>query len=167
MTLTAAMEEAYASNPHEETLIETIELDHVSFAEPVRVANGVDEDVSLPLVLSGPSVLFRAIPFMAILPGQSEDGPTPMRLRIKDTQGVITPYLEAAVLATGPIEVTYRAYTTGDLTQPGDVIGGMFLSDVEQDPEGAEGQVTFQEIEMQAFPLEIYDEDYYPLLQDV
>ncbi len=166
MSVTAAMEEAYAANPHGESVIETIELNHVAFDEPLRVASGVDEDIALPLTLGGTPVTFRAMPLQAVLPGQGEDGPTPMKLRIADINGVLTPYLEAAVQATGAIEVTYRAYTTSDLSQPGDVIGRLYLSAVDQDGGGAEGTVTFQEIELQAFPLKTYDEQYYPMLQN-
>lgn len=166
MSLTEAMEEAYAANPHGESVIETVELNHPTFDEPVRVASGVDDDITLPLELGGEPVLFKAIGFSAVLPGASEDEPTPMKLRVNDANGVLTPYLKAAVGSTWPIEVTYRAYTTTELTRPGDVIGRLFLSDVDQDASGAEGALTFQEIELQAFPLATYDQTYYPMLQN-
>lgn len=166
MTLTAAMEEAYASNPHGEVVIETLELNHVTFAEPVRVASGVDDDISLPPALLASPVLFKAMAFEAVMPGDSEDGPTPARIRIKDPLGVITPYLDAAISSTQPIEITWRAYTTRDLTQPGDEWSRIFLSRVEQDAIGVEGTLNFQEIDTQAFPLATYDETYYPALQN-
>lgn len=165
MTLSAAMEEAYAANPHDVAIIETIELDNAAWAAPVLVARGVDDDTLLPLALGETPLLHVAIPFTVILPGQGEDGLTPMKLRINDVDGVLTPYLEEASLGSEPISITYRAYRSDDLTEPGDVISGLFLSNVDQDPAGAEGTVSFQEIELQAFPLSTYDETFYPALQ--
>lgn len=164
MSLTEAMEEAYAANPAGDVIIETIELNHITFDEPVRVANGIEEDIELPTELDGDPVLFRALPVSVVLPGVTEDGPTGMKLRINDPNGELVQYLDAAVLSTDPIEITYRVYTTGDLTQPGDVITGLFLFDVDHDAQAAEGQVGFKEIELQAFPLATFNATDYPAL---
>ena len=166
MTMSAAIEEAYASNTGAEVPIETIELDHVTFSTPAYFVTNVPDDMSLPLVLGGDPVVFKALPFTAILPGMTETGPTPMKLRVKDLDGVLTPYLNLAVQATEAIQLTYRVYSSEDLTQPGDVIEGLTLNDVDQDGTGAEGTVGFKEIELQAFPLASYDEQYYPNLQN-
>jgi hypothetical protein len=166
MSLTNAMEEAYAANTHENVILETIELDHVTFDTPARFVSGVDAAIDLPLTLGGDPVTFTPVSFSAVLPGDGEGGPTPMRLRVSDVTGQLTPYLELAVGSTTPIEITYRAYTTGDLTQPGDVISRLYLSEVEQNADGVEGSISFQEIELQAFPLATYDEEFYPMLQN-
>ena len=166
VSLTAAMTEAYAANPAGVSVIETIELNHVTFAEPVRIATGVQEDISLPLTLGGAAALFRALQISVTLPGVSEDGPTPMRLRIDNVSSFLLPYIRDAVQSTEPIALTYRAYASDDLTQPGDVVTAMELRDVSLSAVSAEATVALKEIELQAFPLATYDEDLYPALQN-
>lgn len=166
MTLTAAMQEAYAANPAGEIVIETLELDHVTFDRPIRIASNVEEDVSLPLTAGGSPVLFKALAVSVTLPGVSEDGPTPMRIRIDNVSGYLLPYLRAAIQSTSPIGVTYRAYTSIDLTAPGDVIDGLQLRSVDLTATSAEAAVGFREIEMEAFPRRTYDSTYYPALQN-
>jgi len=167
MSLTAAMAEAYAANPAGVSVIETIELNHVAFAEPVRIATGVQADISLPLTLGGTVALFRALQISVTLPGVSEDGPTPMRLRIDNVSSLLLPYIRDAVQSTEPIALIYRAYASDDLTQPGDVVSAMELRDVSLSAVSAEATVALKEIELQAFPLATYDEELYPALQDI
>lgn len=167
MTLTAAMQEAYAANPGGEIVIETLELDHVTFEAPVRIAANVDEDVALPLTSGGPDVAFKALAVSVTLPGVSEDGPTPMRIRIDNVSGYLLPYLRAAIQSTAPIGVIYRAYTSIDLSAPGDVIDGLQLRSVDLTATSAEGAVGFREIEMEAFPRRTYDQTFYPALSNL
>jgi hypothetical protein len=166
VSLTAAMQEAYAANPAGVSVIETIELDHVTFATPVRIATGVQDDISLPLSLGGATALFRALQISVTLPGVGEDGPTPMRLRIDNVSSFLLPYIRDAVQSTEPIALTYRAYASDDLTQPGDVVTAMELRDVSLSAVSAEATVALKEIELQAFPLATYDEELYPALQN-
>ena len=166
MSLTAAMTEAYAANPAGVSVIETIELNHVAFAEPVRIATGVQADISLPLTLGGTVALFRALQISVTLPGVGEDGPTPMRLRIDNVSSLLLPYIRDAVQSSEPIALIYRAYASDDLTQPGDVVSAMELRDVSLSAVSAEATVALKEIELQAFPLATYDEQLYPALQD-
>jgi hypothetical protein len=166
MSVTAAMEEAYAANPRGEAVIETLELDHVTFAQPVYIATGVEDDISLPPALGATAVAFKALQISVTPPGVSADGPTPMKVRIDNVSSFLLPYLRGAVASTEPITVTYRAYTTTDLTQPGEVFSGLELRDVSLNAVSAEGAVGFKEIELQAFPLATYDEQYFPALQN-
>lgn len=166
MSLTQAIEETYAANPAGDTIIETIELNHVTFIEPARIAVGVESDISLPTVLSGAAVVFKAIPVRVTLPGIGDDGATPMKIAIANASNFLIPYLRLAKNSTEPITVTYRAYTTRDLTQPGQVLSGFRLGSVNLDPQWAEASVVLKEIEMQAYPLATYDEQYYPALQN-
>ncbi|MBS7698777.1 MULTISPECIES: DUF1833 family protein [unclassified Chelatococcus] len=165
MSLTEAMEESYASAARGDIIYETVEMDHVAFAAPVRVITGVDEAMSLPLALGGPTVLFEPLQVSITLPGVTEDGPTPAKVRIDNVSGLLLPYLREAIRATAPIKVIYRAYTTADLTQPGDVINDLELRSVTLNETYAEGSLGFREIELQAFPLKTYDDTFYPALQ--
>lgn len=165
MSLTAALQEAYAANPAGEIVIETIELNHSTFDTPARIAADCEDDISLPIVLGGSPVLFKAIPVVVTLPGFTDAGPTPMKISVKNITNYLIPYLRLAQATVEPIEVTYRAYTTLDLTQPGDELTGFRLGKINATPMDAEATVQLKEIEMQAFPLATYDETYYPALQ--
>ncbi len=166
MSLSAALELAYAANAKGAPPIETLELDNATFAAPARIAvSGVVADVSLPLVLNGTAVLFIWCPTTVTLPGVSEDGPSPMKIRVNNITKVLLPYLRLAKQSTLPITVTYRVYAASDLTQPGQVLSGFRLRVASMDPYSVEATVHLKEIELQAFPLPIYDEYYYPTLQ--
>lgn len=164
MSLTEAIKLAYAANPAGETIIETIELDHVTFAAPIRVACNVHEDIDLPPADGEPAVTFTALGVDVTLTGVDDDGPTEMRVRMDLVQELLLPYLEDAVAATAPFEVTYRAYTSLDLSKPGDVISGLQLKMATLTATSAEATVTYPEIETQAFPLRTYDATSYPAL---
>jgi hypothetical protein len=165
-TLTEEIEKAYAANPGGEAIIETLEFDHSTFDEPARIATNIIEDIMLPLVSGGSAVLHKAIGIEVILPGMGEDGPTPMKIRIDNGSLYLLPYFRLAAQTSDPISVTYRAYTTTDLTKPGEVITGLEVRDSDLSATVAEASIGFREIELQAFPLATYDEQYYPALQD-
>jgi hypothetical protein len=101
------------------------------------------------------------------LPGVGQDGPTPAKVSIDNVSNLLLPYLRDAVQANSPISVVYRAYTSADMTQPGDVVDGLELWDVDLTAVSAEGTLKFRELELQAFPLSTYDQSYYPALQDM
>lgn len=160
------MAEAYASAPRQHTILETLELRHPAFTTPVRVVTGVGEDQTLPLGSGQGSAIFTAMDISVTPPGFSEDGPGQAKLRIDNVSGLLLPYLRDAVASTQPITVTYRAYTTADLSQPGDVITDLELREVTLTATAAEGTLSFKEIETQAFPLRTYDLESYPALQN-
>lgn len=167
MSLSAALQVAYASNPKGPPPLETLELDNATFASPARLlVSGGNENVMLPLTLGGDPVEFIWCPTQVTLPGVSVDGPTPMRLRINNVTKVLLPYLRLAVGSTLPITVVYRAYAASDLTQPGQVLSGFRIKVASMDAASVEATVTLKEIELQAFPLLTYDETYYPTLQN-
>lgn len=166
MSLTVAMQEAYASAPRQHTILETLELDHPAFSSPVRVVTGVGEDQTLPLGGGKGSATFVAMDIGVTLPGFSDDGPSQAKLRIDNVSGLLLPYLRDAVASTQPISITFRAYTTADISQPGDVISDLELREVTLTATAAEGTLSFREIETQAFPLRTYDLESYPALQN-
>ena len=169
MSVTDAIKEAYAVQPADEMVYETLELDHPAFAAPVRVVTGVEENIDLPVwdeeVGAYVDVEFTAMQVSVVAPGSNEDGPTPMRLRVDNVSAFLIPYLRAATQSTAPVNVTYRAYAASDLSQPGELIDGLELRDVSVTAAAAEASLGFKEIESQNFPLSTYDEEFYPALQ--
>jgi hypothetical protein len=61
--------------------------------------------------------------------------------------------------------VTYRNYTLQDLTKPGETVTGLQLAEVQMDVGGATATLEFESKIDQAFPLPIYDEEYYAALR--
>lgn len=164
MSQTDVIKEAYA-RARPDTVYETIELDHPSFAEPLRIITGWDEGMILPIG-GGQFGTFQACQVGVTLPGVDKDGPTPAKITIDNVSDKIRPYLQDAILSSLPITLTYRAYASSDMTQPGDVIGDLELWDVDLTATSAEGTLKYKELELQAFPLATYDTTYYPALQD-
>lgn len=167
MSVEDAIAEGYATQPAGFAALETLQFDHVTFGAPVRVITGAPENKSLPLVFGGSPVEFRACEINVTPPGMSPDGPTPMRIRVDNIASLLLPYLRGAIASTTPVIVTYRAYATTDLTKPGETYSDLELRDVDlPDASAAEGTVGFREIELQAYPLATYDEQYYPTLSN-
>lgn len=165
--VTEAIEEAYVALPNGVRIIETLELDNIAFAQPIRAANNVDEPILLPLEEGGAPVEFINVPFSFTLPGTGPEGPSGISMKISDVQGELTQYFELAAETDEPISIIYRAYSSNDLSEPGDVYTKMYLVDIVQDAEGATGEITFKEIDRQAFPRLIYDENTYPTIQQL
>lgn len=165
-TLTDAMTEAYAANASSDRVYETMELNHITFDQPIRVVTGVDSDMVFPIIPNGPGVTFIACALTLVLPGMTEDGPTQAQVTLDNVSAMLNDPLNAAVASDQPVYAIYRAYTTADLTQPGDIIGGLELWNVDLDASSATGTLRFRELELQAFPLATYDQDYYPAIQD-
>lgn len=164
--LTEELEIAYASSPAGQVLIYTIEINNAAFAEPARLACGVVDDIDLPLELGGQPVTFTAASFEIIAPGASEDGATKGKIRVGDLSGKLYPYEKLATEASTPTTLTYRSYVSTDLSRPGDVIANLEINNiVRASNNDVEAEIGFPEVELQAFPGVVYDDGYYPAIQ--
>jgi hypothetical protein len=165
MSMTAALVDAYANAPQDVVVLETLEIDHPAFDAPAYIlCAGRETDIELPLTFGGEPVLFKYVPTQIVLPGESEDGPGPMQLRIANASRFLLEYLRAAAEGNQSISIVYRAYSDADLTRPGEVLRGYRLGKPSMTPEWVEATVGLREIELQAFPLFTYDDEYYPNL---
>lgn len=158
MSLTEAIKEAYADPDIDAVILDTLELDHVSFETPVRIFANGEEDIMLPLINGGPPVLFQACGVTITLSGFDDDGATSGSVRMDNVSGLLHPYLREAVKAGNALKVTYRAYVEGKLTEPGEVRGGMILSKVSLTATTATGTLEHaSKHERQAFPRLTYN----------
>lgn len=167
MTISAAMAEAYASNDVKADLLLTIEIDHITLAEPLRFIQGtriphIYETVSLP-VPGNPAAVFTVVDFTWQRPGVEEGGTTKARLRIDNVSQSIQTALRAAIASDKPFEVTYREYLTSDPNNP-EIYDGLRMSTVSVTALSASGDLSYEEIEMKAFPRRTYDLATYPSL---
>ena len=164
MSLTRAIEEAYADPDLDDDILDTLELGHPTFETPVRILANGDADMYLNIE-GGLRVLFQACAVRISLNGFDDDGPTTGQLQIDNVSKLLQPYLKAAVQAGDPITVKYRAYTRSDLSAPGEIRGGMMLSRVSLAPTSATGTLEMQtKADRQAFPRLTYDLAKYKAL---
>lgn len=164
MSLSDAIKEAYADPEVTDDIIETLELDHPTFDTPVRIVANTATDQVLQLE-SGATATFVACPVAIQLDGFDDDGPTSAQVRIDNVSGLLHPYLKDAIQAGHPLTVVYRAWTTAEMSRPGEVRGGLVLSRVSLSPTTAMGTLEpASKADRQAFPRMTYSlADYQAL----
>lgn len=167
MALAIALEEAYAAVDVAGDVLDTLEFDHPTLAEPLRFVKGtrvkdIYETVALP-VPGNPAALFIVVDFSFTRPGQEEGGTTKAKLRVDMVSRQLQEALRAAVSADQPFSVIYRAYSTLDSNHP-EIFDGLRMGNVSVSPLSATGDLFYEEIEMKAFPGETYNLDDYPAL---
>lgn len=175
MTISAALEEAYASGDEEGVTLTAAEIDHPGFDEPIYVVRGADDldgetTIDLPLVEGGPKVPHKAVPFALTRPGADKDGPTEGKIRIDNVSDQLEGPLKQALGYEEPILITFRQYRIlpGQLalvTGPDEEIPGLLLSDVQLGYDAAEGTVAYPDGRMQNVPTgpdAFFDRETYP-----
>jgi len=161
------MAEAYAANDVRGDLLLTLQLDHVTFAEPLRFVQGTRvkdlfETVTLP-VPGDPAAVFTVVDFSWQRPGQEEGGTTKARIRVDNVSRAIQDALRAAVASDQAFAVTYREYLSTDLNNP-EIYDGLHMGTVSVTPLSASGDLYYEELELKGFPARTYDLDTYPAL---
>ena len=165
MSLNDAIREAYADPTLDDDIIETLELDHSTFDQPIRIVANADEDMLLPLENGRGIVKFTACGVRLTLQGFDDDGPTSGRLEINNVSKLLQPHLKAAVRAGQSLLIVFRGYTTGNLSAPGEVRGGYLLSRVSLGVTAAVGTLEpATKADRQAFPRLTYSVSKYPAL---
>jgi hypothetical protein len=122
MSLTAAIKEAYASCPPDVAILDTIDIWHPTWTDPIRL---VRDRVALVATLESTSdlnpstaVTFSPFPFSLTLPRTGE-GPQGLTLTIDNATNLLMPILEAQDFSDGiPVRVIYRPYLSSDLSGP-------------------------------------------------
>lgn len=160
MSLSEAIKEAYADPDIDTVVYDTIEMNHVSFADgPLHFVANVEED----MVLGG--ILHRAVGCQIILTGFDEDGETSGQLVVDNISGELVEPLREAVKAGHPIEITYRAYTQSNRTVAGEVRTGLILAKVSLSATSASGTLEpASKHDQMAFPRATYDPEHFRAL---
>ena len=167
MVLSVAIEEAYAAADVKGDVLDTLEFDHPTLAEPLRFVKGTRvpglyETVTLP-VPGNPAALFIVVDFGFTRPSQEEGGTTKAKLRVDNVSRQLQEALRAAIDADQPFSVTYRAYSTLDPNNP-EIYDGLRMGNVQVSPYSANGDLFYEEIEMKAFPGLVYGLSEFPAL---
>jgi len=151
----------YASAPDGLELRETLELSHPLFAATHYVTNG-------PLAFSaalegGGAVTFLPLPFAVKLPGADSGGNQNLGLVIDNVDREIMDELERA--AADPqerIAVTYRAYSSDNLTEPGSDPIALSLSDISAGLTRVEATASRTDVLNKRFPAVLYTVTQFP-----
>jgi hypothetical protein len=126
--LTQALAEAYASQPDDELVVDTLELHHPAFIDEfgqlstVRVVNntqnlmlGLEPDAPLN---GGEMVLFRGVPYQIKAPDILKDSVPQLPITIPIVNRDLVRYVEQAISMVNPIIVYWRSYLLSDPSLP-------------------------------------------------
>lgn len=158
-----ALKEAYAANPSNDVVLNTLEIRHPAFIDDVgnptaiRIVQGY-EDIAATLEVSAPLDAGKAVTFIAgafsfTLPGFKEGEIPQIEISIDNVSQEVTAHIEQAIGQTAPIEVTYRPYLLSDLTGPQmDPPINMILTGVKVDVMQVTGTATLSDVHNWGFP---------------
>lgn len=168
-----ALKEAYAANPTNDVVLDTIEIRHPAFVDDagnptaIRVVRGYD-DITATLELDAPlnagqAVTFIAAAFNFTLPGFKEGQIPQLQLTLDNVSREVTAHLEQAIGQAAPIEVTYRPFLYSDLSAPQmDPPINMLLTTVTVDVFQVTGTATLNDVHNWGFPGRSYDLTSFP-----
>lgn len=167
LALSQALKEAYASAPSAEVILDTLELRHPSFTQPLRVVNDhatlhARLESSAPI---DPSTWVDFAPFafrFKPLDMQSTGMPE-QEIEIDNVSSEVLAYIDQAAQSTSLIEVTYRQFMVSDLSAPQqDPPVTLVLSDVEAGIFSIRAKASFGDFGGRRFPGETYDAQRFP-----
>ena len=165
--LSEAIKEAYASAPADVVILQTLELRHPNFTQPIRVVND-HRNLTATLestapVDAGQAVEFIRFAFRFTLPELMTTGTPEIEIEIDNVDASIVAYMDAAAQSDQLIEVTYRPYLSTDLSAPQmDPPLTLVLHDVECDVFAVRGRASFGDFANYRFPTETYDQERFP-----
>ena len=171
ISLKEAIKEAYASAPSSEIDLLTIELNHPSFTQPLRVVRD-NEKLTARLEESAPEnpgevVDFSPYAFDLDLPEMDEYGKPQITITIDNVGRDIMNYIEAAVRMRHKIEVIYRVYLKSDTSGPqNDPPMVMQIDSITATTKSITLVAGFADLSSRVFPKKLYTLEQFPSLQE-
>lgn len=161
-SLSAAIEEAYASAPSDDVILHTLEFDHPDFVAPIYVVRD-RADFTATLEDGITSVTFVAFAFDFHLPPVEQTASPEIVIRIDNVGREIIAYLDLAAQSSDLITVTYRPYLASDPSAPQqDPPISLVVREVSADVFGVECRATFGDFANRKFPNAFYDAQRFP-----
>lgn len=170
MSLSAAIQEAYASAPPAVAELSTVELYHPTWGSPVRL---VRDRMALTATLEltapnnpGATVAFQPFPFDFTLPKKGE-GRQELTLKIDNASRLLMDLLEQMDITTQvPIRVIYRPYASTDLTAPAmNPPLKLTLRNITVDPQTFTASCGYADFANRRFPRKLYRVSDFPGLE--
>lgn len=172
-TVEEAMAEAYASNPADDPVLDTLEFHHPAFVDDFGVRTAIRivqanqayhfrlEDNAL--LNPGEMVEFLPLPFDLTVPGFAKGQVPTMRLSISNINRLITKYLEMAIDQTDAIQVFYRPYLLSNPDEPTiNPVIEMGLVAAKSGVFDVSGTATLSDVHNWPFPLKKYVIQRFP-----
>lgn len=170
-TLSAAIQEAYASAPVNQVIYHTLELWHPAFSQPIRVVrdfNALDARIEATAARDpGAIVTFVGFAFDIVPPDQTSTGLPQCTIEIDNVSSEILAQIDLAVVTAQPITAIYRAYLSDTLTVGPDNNPPMELTliTVNANPFRLKATAGFPDLVNLRFPKLDYDLETFPGLQ--
>lgn len=166
--LSEALKEAYASAPSDVVIINTIEIRHPAFDQPIRVVSDYSP-VDAVLESTAPEnpgemVTFQPFAFEMTLPELMEKGIPELMIKIDNVSREILQHIELAVPQPDKLEVTYRAYLSNDLDNGPHNNPPLHLTvtQIEADAMSVTARASIADFINKKFPSQEYDETRFP-----
>lgn len=165
--LSAALAEAYASAPTDAVIYHTLEINHATFATPIRVVrDSADLDATLEAdAPSDPSteVTFTAYAFEIVPPEVTLDGAPRLQIEIDNVSREILANIELAMSSRELLTVIYRAFLSSDLSGPqNDPPLSLTIFSISATPLRIRALAGFQDVANKRFPGEEYTAETFP-----
>lgn len=106
--MTPAEKEAYANADDTRVMLYTLELNHPSFNQPLRIV--ADNDPLTAEIETGDTVEFTPFFFSIKRPPISEEPDPSLQITVDNVSGFMTPYLDLASRSGDSIHVVFRPY---------------------------------------------------------
>ncbi|MDL2315658.1 DUF1833 domain-containing protein [Desulfovibrio sp. OttesenSCG-928-A18] len=123
-TQSKALAQAYAAAKHNTIILHTLEVNHKSFAEPIRVCRYPVTDNQPDIIAlrleddapynPGQVVDFIGVPFNIVTPDNSTDSIGEFQISLDNVADTLHKYLRSAVIHGGQITAIYRDYVRGE-----------------------------------------------------
>lgn len=168
MTISEGLVQAYANADQKGFIYDTIEIDHIGLPQPLYFARGIqdgDEDLRSITLPIGPGLQanFVFVDFGLQRPGHEDGGITRAKLRVDNISKIIQDVMRDVIASDQAFSVTYRCYWSEDINSP-EVFTGLRMNQVAITATSAEGELFYDEVDMQAYPREVYDLARFPTL---
>lgn len=106
--MTPAEKEAYANADDTRVMLYTLELNHPSFTQPLRIV--ADNDPLTAEIETGDTVEFTPFFFSIKRPPISEEPDPSLQITVDNVSGFMTPYLDQASRSGDSIHIVFRPY---------------------------------------------------------
>ena len=165
--LSQALKEAFASAPAGTVILDTLEIWHPTFDEPIRVVRD-HADLTARLEAGAPRDGGKRVTFAALAfefsPPPVDTAPVPeITVTLDNVGSDITDALEGAAISQQVIEITWRPYLSTDLNGPHmDPPITMTLTDVEADTMRVTGRARMLDAGNKSFPSITYTAQRFP-----
>lgn len=170
-TLSAAIQEAYASAPVDQVIYHTLELWHPAFSAPIRVVrdfNAIDARIEAGAARdAGAVVTFVAFAFDIVPPDQTTSGVPQCVIEIDNVSREILAQIDLAVVSAEQIKAIYRAYLSDALLEgpENDPPMELTLISVSATPFRIRATAGFPDLVNLKFPKLDYELETFPGLQ--